>query len=184
MAHIHWILGPVGSGKSTYSLRLARERAALRLNLDEWMSSLFSPDRPPEGVIPWYAERAARCVDQIWRIAARALEIDRDVVLEIGMIQRRERAGFFPRLDASGHPLTIHLIDAPRALRRERVLARNQAQGSTFSMVVPPAIFELASDLWETLDNDERRGREVVEVDGGGGELEALTAGQAADRAS
>lgn len=174
MARVHWILGPVGSGKSTYALALARERAALRLNLDEWMSALFSPDRPDDGVMPWYVERAARCVDQIWRIAVRALEIDRDVVLEIGLIQRRQRAGFLAVIDASGHPLTIHQIDAPRALRRARVVTRNQTQGSTFSMIVPPAIFELASDLWEPLDDDERRGREVVDVDGGGGELEAL----------
>ncbi|MCB9567033.1 MAG: ATP-binding protein [Myxococcales bacterium] len=183
MARIHWILGPVGAGKSTYALRLARERAALRLDLDAWMAALFRADRPEEGVMPWYVERAARCVDQIWRVALGALEIDRDVVLEIGMIQRRDRAGLLPRIDASGYPLTIHVIDAPRALRRARVLGRNEAQGATFSMIVPPAVFELASDLWEPLDDDERRGREVVEIDGGEGELGALIAAQAADLA-
>jgi len=39
---------------------------------------------------------------------------------------------------------------------------RNQAQGATFSMVVPPALFELASDLWEPLDESECQEREVV----------------------
>jgi hypothetical protein len=46
-------------------------------------------------------------------------------------------------------------------VRRERVMERNRARGSTFSMVVPPAIFELASDLWEPLDPSECEGRDV-----------------------
>ena len=44
---------------------------------------------------------------------------------------------------------------------RARVEERNRSQGSTFSMVVPPAIFELASDLWEPPDADECQDRDV-----------------------
>src|SRR5688500_9099140 len=50
MARVHLIIGPVGSGKSTFALQLARERGALRLNLDEWMALLFRPDRPETGL--------------------------------------------------------------------------------------------------------------------------------------
>ena len=59
-------------------------------------------------------------------------------------------------------------VDAPRDVRRERVEQRNLDRGATFAMVVPPAIFELASDLWEPLDDDERRGRDVRDLDTGG----------------
>ncbi|MBL8973074.1 MAG: hypothetical protein JNK56_20990, partial [Myxococcales bacterium] len=63
-----------------------------------------------------------------------------------------------------GHPLTVHLLDAPRELRRERVLRRNEARGETFAQVVPLEFFELASDLWQPPDDDERRDRDIREV--------------------
>lgn len=66
MAVIHLIVGPVGAGKSTFGLALSRERAALRLTLDEWMAELFRPDRPETGLVAWYVERADRCIEQIW----------------------------------------------------------------------------------------------------------------------
>jgi predicted kinase len=159
---VHLLLGPVGAGKSTFALRLAQEHAALRLTLDQWMVQLFSPDRPVEGVMEWYVERAARCVDRIWSLALAAAELGNDVVLEIGLLQRRERERFYRRVSDAGLELTIHVLDAAREVRRERVNERNLAQGATFSMVVPPAIFELASDLWEPLDESECQEREVV----------------------
>jgi hypothetical protein len=36
-----------------------------------------------------------------------------------------------------------------RDVRRDRVETRNVQQGSTFSMDVPSAIFEMARDMWE-----------------------------------
>jgi predicted kinase len=160
-ARIHLIVGPVGSGKSSFALRLAREQHAVRLNLDEWMAALFRPDRPETGVMAWYVERTQRCLGQIWTLAERLLEAETNVVLEIGLIQRRDRASFFERVDASHRDLTVYVLDAPRELRRQRVQQRNAQQGETFSMLVPPEIFELASDLWEPLDERECTGRDV-----------------------
>jgi uncharacterized glyoxalase superfamily protein PhnB/predicted kinase len=157
----HLVIGPVGAGKSTFALRLARERVAVRLTLDEWMSRLFSPDRPESGVVQWYVERAARAVDQIWSVAKSVLEAGRDVVLEVGLLSRRERAAFYERAVAARVRLTVHVLDAPREVRRERVEARNREKGETFSMVVPPAIFEMASDMWEAPDDDERASSDV-----------------------
>jgi predicted kinase len=165
MARVHLIVGPVGSGKSTFALALCREHAAVRLTLDEWMSVLFSPDRPDEGLIEWYRERARRCVEVIWRTAQGLLAAGTDVVLEIGLIQQPERVRFLERVEAAGVPVTIYVLEAPREVRWERVQRRNQERGATFSMVVPPQIFELASDLWERPDEDECRGREVRFID-------------------
>lgn len=164
MGHVHLLLGPVGSGKSTFARTLCRERRAVRLVLDEWMARLFRPDRPERDVIPWYMERSERCLEQIWQVAEDLVEVGTEVVLELGLIQRAQRRRFFPRIDDVGHPLTIYLLDAPREVRRARVEQRNAEQGETFSMVVPLEVFEMASDLWEPLDEDERRGRDVREV--------------------
>jgi predicted kinase len=158
---IDLVLGPVGAGKSTHARRLAEEHGAVRLTLDEWMTELFSPDRPDSGVVEWYVERAARCRARIWCLARALLEQGTSVVLEIGLLERRERALFYALLAEVRTRVTIHVLDASREVRRERVAARNRERGPTFSMHVPPAIFELASDRWEPLEPEECSGRDV-----------------------
>jgi predicted kinase len=165
---IHLVIGPVGAGKSTFALRLAREHTAIRLTLDEWMTELFSADRPDTAVIDWYMERAARCIEQIWRTARALIAADVHVVLELGLLRRAEREHFYERVNGAGSRLAIHVLDADRDIRRERVTERNHNKGATFSMIVPPAVFEFASDLWEPLTPSECDGRDVrfIRTDG------------------
>jgi predicted kinase len=125
------------------------------------MADLFSADRPLGGGLEWYIERTARCTDLIWKLTERAMDLGTSVVLEIGLIQRSERERFYELVDTNGYPLTVYVLDGPRDLRRARVLSRNQQQGPTFSMEVPPHIFELASDMWEPPDEAECSQRTV-----------------------
>jgi predicted kinase/uncharacterized glyoxalase superfamily protein PhnB len=166
---VHLVVGPVGAGKSTLALRLAREHSALRLTLDRWMSVLFRPDRPDSGLVEWYGERAERCVEQIWQTAQDALELGVDVILEIGLLRRNERQRFYDKLHARAASLVLYVVDAPREIRRARVERRNSEQGATFSQVVPPNIFELASDLWEPPDAEECAELDVRFVETGAG---------------
>ena len=161
MARIHLIVGPIGAGKSTYARKLCRDHRAVLLNLDDWMAKLFRPDRPETGVMPWYAERVERCIQQIWKVATDMTDLGMDVVLEVGLIVRAGRQRFVQRVEESGLELTMYVLDAPRALRRERVEQRNREQGATFSMEVPLHIFELASDMWQPPEADECAGRDV-----------------------
>jgi predicted kinase len=160
-ARIHLVIGPVGAGKSTFAQGLAREHSAVTLGLDDWMATLFSPDRPETGLPGWYRERSERCIEQIWKLARQLTARGDDVLLEIGLLQRAERERFYARVSEAGLALTLYVIDAARDVRRARVLERNQRRGSTFSMLVPPAIFELASDLWQAPEGAECEGRDV-----------------------
>jgi uncharacterized glyoxalase superfamily protein PhnB/predicted kinase len=164
-ARLHLIVGPVGAGKSTFALELARRHGALRFNLDEWMAVLFRPDRPQTGLTEWYVERAERCVEQIWALARATLESGKAAVLEIGLLQRAARESFYRRVEAAAFDLTVHVLDAPRDVRRARVQARNVERGPTFCMLVPPEIFELASDLWEPVSPEEAATREISFID-------------------
>ncbi len=165
---LHLLLGPVGAGKSTYGRKLANERRALRLTLDDWMARLFGDDpRPETERIAWYTERTARCLGLIWEQTEELSLLGIDVVLELGLIRREQREAYYARVDAAGLELTPYLIDAPRALRRERVMRRNQDRGETFHVEVPPQFFELASDLWEPPDEQELAERGVVVVSRG-----------------
>ncbi len=156
---LHLIVGPVGAGKSTFARTLASRHRGVHFDLDQWMAVLFRPDRPDTGFVHWYAERAARLVDQIWTMAQKTLAAGTDAVLEIGLLRRAEREGFFRRVDAASLPLLVYVLDAERGVRRQRNERRNQSQDAT--IVVPPAIFELASDLWEPLEPHEWEGGDV-----------------------
>ena len=137
VASLHLIEGPVGAGKSTYAMALASASHAVHIALDEWFACLFSPDRPESDVIPWYVEHKDRLVELIWSHSKRLLESGCSVVLELSLIQQAPRMDFCSRLQAEGYDFTVHVLDAPIELRRERVRQRNQQKGATFSMVVP-----------------------------------------------
>jgi predicted kinase/uncharacterized glyoxalase superfamily protein PhnB len=162
--HVHLVVGPVGAGKSTFARQLARDRRALRLALDEWMAELFTPDRPETGRREWYVERRQRCQERMWTVARATADAGMDVVLELGLLRRDERERFYRVIEDAGFRLVVHVLDAPRDVRRERVMRRNLVQGETFSMVVPLEFFELASDLWEPLPPAESEGRDVRQL--------------------
>lgn len=155
MPDIYLVEGPVGAGKSTVATQLSQEYSAPRLILDEWMAELFNADRPEAGSIEWYLERKDRCLEQIWKVAVGILSSGSNVILELGLIRQSDRFKFYERVDLVDYSLNIFVVDAPRELRRERVLERNRLKGSTYFMEVPEHIFEVASDMWEPVDEAE-----------------------------
>lgn len=164
MPTIHLVEGPVGAGKSTFAGQLSLRHSIPFLNLDEWMANLFRPDRPRTDFMAWYTERKQRCVHQLWLVAAELMESGTSVVLELGLVRRPERDDFYQRVDGAGYALQVYVLDAPKTVRKDRVLARNRDQGSTFKMEVPEDIFELANAAWEPPEPDEiaARGIEFV----------------------
>ena len=161
MATIHLIEGPVGAGKSTFGSKLAREVSGIHVALDAWFVRLFSPDRPTTDFVLWYQERKHRLLDLIWTHAVALLASGTIPVLELGLVRRSDRDAIYDRADEAGVELRVYVLDAPRDVRRERVRRRNSERGRTFSMVVPDAVFELASDAWESPDDDEIQERRI-----------------------
>ncbi len=161
IATVFLVEGPVGAGKSTFAAQLGLTHAAPRLILDEWMVTLFRPDRPNIDLMQWYGERKQRCIEQIWRVTCDLIDTGTSAVLELGLVQCHARLDFYARIDAAEYPLRVYVLDAPRAVRRARVHARNHAQSGTFQMVVPDEMFESASDLWEPPDDLEIERRDI-----------------------
>lgn len=162
MAHLYFIEGPVGAGKSTYAQSLASEGAFPHIALDEWFVRLFSPDRPQENVVSWYVERKDRLLELILHHARAILAAGKDVALELGLIQRTQRQALLRQIQQEGISFSVHILDAPLDIRRERVKKRNVEQGATFSMIVPDHIFEIASSMWEAPDEIELEEYEFV----------------------
>ena len=112
----------------------------------------------------WYVPRTLRCLTQIWRTAEAVLAAGTDMVLEIGLIQQHQRNAFYKRMGPWAAHMVVYVLDAPREVRRARVSQRNADKGETYSMEVPPHIFELASDLWQPPDEAECAEHPVVFV--------------------
>lgn len=156
MAVIHFLVGPVGAGKSTFARQRCACSPAVFVDADTWMVRLFGADaRPAENVLAWYLERRDRVRGLAWDIACEAVNVGTDVYLELGLVTVAEREVWFDKALAAGLELTITLLDSPRDVRRARVAQRNTVR-APYIQIVPPAFFEAASDAWEPITNGER----------------------------
>lgn len=161
---LHLLIGPVGAGKTTHGQRQAMRSGGVFLDLDAWMVRLFGADpRPQDGVIAWYLERRERCRSLLWDVANDVLRSGVDVVLELGLVTAADREAFYEKAHAEDLSLRVYLVDAPRDVRRERVLQRNKTPGP-FTQIVPIEFFERASDLWQPPADAERARWNILDM--------------------
>jgi predicted kinase len=113
------MIGLPGSGKTTLARRLEHDHAALRLTPDEWMLPLFGAGES-EGR-RWVLES-----ELLWGVAARALGLGVNVVLDYGLWSRSERDEFRARGEALGARVELHVLDVPREELRRRLDVRNR----------------------------------------------------------
>jgi len=146
---LHVIFGPCGAGKTTYAHALARREGAVPFILDEWGARLFGPDVRGPIEFGWMVERLGRCNALIWSTAAAVLAAGASVVLDLGLMRRRDRDRVRQMAQAAGLSLKWHFVDAPQNVRRARIQARNTARGETFAAEVTPEMFELLEGLYE-----------------------------------
>ena len=151
----HFVCGPIASGKTTLARSLCNERRAVRFAIDDWMHALFGADRPSPLTLDWALTRAARCEVMIESVAAQVLASGRDVVLELGMTTATKRRDVRSRVEATGHRVRFHFIDAERTVRLERLARRNAERGDTFSFEVTPKMFEAMDPRFEPPTTDE-----------------------------
>lgn len=161
---VHLLVGPVGAGKTTFGRRRAADSRAVFLDLDSWMVRLYGDDtRPSDGVMDWYLERRDRCRELLWDVALSVIHCATDVFLELGLVRRAERESFYRVVHDQEIDLQIYLLDAPRDVRRQRVVERNRSS-APFVQIVPPEFFEIASDAWEPPSESERRDWNLLSI--------------------
>lgn len=120
------LIGLPGSGKTTLAKQLETERKALRLTPDEWMSPLFGAGEH-EGR-RWVLES-----ELLWSVAARALQLGVNVILDYGCWSRDERELFRKRSEELGATTEMVVLDLPVDVLWQRLDARNAlASANTF----------------------------------------------------
>jgi hypothetical protein len=112
------IVGLPGAGKTSLARRLEEERKGLRLTPDEWMDALFNTNESDGR--RWVLESQL-----LWGVAARALELEVDVILDYGCWSEEERDLFRTRAQALGASAEIAVLDLPFEVLWERIERRN-----------------------------------------------------------
>jgi predicted kinase len=114
------IVGLPGAGKTTLARRLEEERAALRFTPDEWMEPLFGVSE--DGGRRWVLESQL-----FWGVAARALSLGTNVILDYGCWSETERDMFRNRTHELGARAEIVVLNPPFEVLWQRLAARNAA---------------------------------------------------------
>ena len=154
-AQIHLVYGPSGAGKSQYSQQLASTIDGACFSIDEWMVQLFGPDQPEPLEVEWLFERVARCEARIWSTALSLADRGVAVVLDLGLMRRRDRQRFQELGEAASTALQFHYVTADRAVREQRVQRRNREQGATYALEVTPEMFEYSEQMFEEPEESE-----------------------------
>ena len=134
MPTLFLLIGLPASGKTTLARELEREHAALRLTPDEWMLPLFGAGE--SGDRRWVLES-----ELLWGVAARALTLGVNVVLDYGLWSRSERDEFRARGAALGARVELRVLDLPLGELWRRLEARNRE--------LPPSTFQISREELE-----------------------------------
>lgn len=145
----HLVCGSTGAGKTTYALDLAQQLNGVRFSIDEWMVALFAKDRPEPMPFDWVVERVERCEQQIGRMAVQCARAGAAPVLDLSFLRASNRANFAALADEAGFSVVLHFLDVPAEERWNRVKARNETRGETFSLDVPKWMFDFMEKIWE-----------------------------------
>ncbi len=145
----HFVYGPQGAGKSTYSQQLAQAQRGLYFSIDAWMQTLYGADLTQPLDITWIMARVRRCESQIWSMARRHAQLGGTAILDLGLMKQANRQHFQALAEEEGLTVQWHFVDAPLTIRRQRVLERNTHQGDTFSFEVTPIMFDFMEGQFE-----------------------------------
>lgn len=153
---IYLVCGPIGAGKTTYAIQLAKEKNAIRFSEDEWLANIFVPDAPeslleqPMQVVgDWATEKYQRCRHQIWSVCQQLLENNISIVLDGAAANKKQRDIFRKKADDFNVDFKLHYVTSSADVRHKRVFERNLEQGNTYSLEVTPAMFEHTEVFFE-----------------------------------
>ena len=130
--------------------------------MDEWMVTLFHPDRPPAHGFEWALERMLRCEEQMWTVAGPLIDRGSSVVFDVSLIRLEDRDRWRQRAARTKGQVKLHYLDLEVDTRRERVRRRNIERGACFAFEISDAMFDYIEGWFEPPTDDELYGAMIV----------------------
>jgi predicted kinase len=150
MSKIYFICGFIGSGKTTYSKKLAELENAFRFSIDEWMIPLFGEHMERDV----FNTRLATLQELFKESALQLTKIDVPVIFDFGFWTKADREEFAlwakeNELDCEFHYLDVHYDEC-----KERALERNMnLKGHSYEMT--PEMLEMFWSWFEVPEQHE-----------------------------
>ena len=152
MARLILVCGSTGAGKTTYTIALADELNSVRFSIDHWMATLFAADMK-ELDYEWMMQRVQRCQEQIWQVSSQILNLDGNVILDLGFTTRIQRQSFVLKAKELGCAAELHYLDVPVDIRKKRVAQRNfNKEPDLYSFEVTDFMFNFMEKRFEVPD--------------------------------
>ena len=131
MTTLYLMVGLPCSGKTTRAKELENDLFALRLTPDEWHVNLFGHDiNDPE-----HDKRHNLIETMLWQIAARALSLGTNVILDFGFWAKEEREDFRSRARKIGAGSELIYMDIDEEELIKRVKIRNENLTNTIHYI-------------------------------------------------
>ncbi len=156
MAVLYLMVGLPCSGKTTRAKVLENEVRALRFTPDEWQVRLFGHDT----LEPEHDKRHSLIEDMLWQIAARALSLGTNIILDFGFWAKEERDDYRSRGQKIGARSEIVFMDVDEEELMKRVRMRNENLSSTIAYI-PEDLMISWIQFFQRPDADELRPREI-----------------------
>lgn len=155
MARLILVCGPTGAGKTTYAISMSKATKAIRFSIDPWMQTLYANDMTSID-FGWMMERVERCHEQIWEVSEQILQLDGNVILDLGFTTRMQRGIFVDRGIQHNLNAEIHYLNASPDIRKQRVRTRNREKdASVYALEVTDEMFDFMERRFEVPDDNE-----------------------------
>ena len=156
MATLYLMVGLPCSGKTSRAKILENEVGALRLTPDEWQVRLFGHDT----LDPEHKKRHSLIEDMLWQIAARALSLGTNTILDFGFWAKEERDDYRSRAQKIGARSEIVFMDVDEEDLMARVRMRNESLTSTIAYI-PEDLMISWIQFFQRPNADELQPREI-----------------------
>ena len=118
---LYALCGFVGSGKSTFADKLARDNSSFVFSIDQWMLSIFGDTLNRSELLT----KQRKLHSLFYESSLKLLSLNQSIILDSGLWKHSERMELRESASNDNIPLEIYYLDVPFEVCRGRVLARN-----------------------------------------------------------